>query len=90
MKQTPPTSGKRRSKPPTPRTYPVIFVSRTTYELIQDLEAAWCRFSATKDRTEIEDAYSALNQRRKELYQHLAKIEGEQRIVDNTVVLRFD
>ena len=75
----------------------MVQVSEEAYDLIADLEAAWCRFSAATDDlndqrpdlSEAGDAYAALCQRRKELYQYLAKLEFNARI-PRTINVRFD
>lgn len=76
--------------------YMTIQVSEKTYDLIADLEAAWCRFSAAADDldrrpdlSEAGDAYAALCQRRKELYRHISALEFNAHI-DRPIKVRFD
>jgi len=71
--------------------YAVVAVSPEAYELIQDLEAAWCRFTTTdnSDLQAVGDAYAALCQRRQELYQYLSGLELNATI-PRTIKLRFD
>lgn len=72
--------------------YPVVCVSRIAYELIQDLEAAHYVFAGTdkKDQRAVDDAYAALNQRRKEVYQYLEGLEQQIEPCRTVAVLRFD
>lgn len=79
-----------------PKTFSVIEVSEQTYDLIADLEAAWCRFTAATDDldsrpnlSEAGNAYAALCQRRKELYEYLAGLECDARI-RRPIKVRFD
>lgn len=71
--------------------FTVTRVSHQAYELMQDLEAAWCRFTATDnhDLQAVGDAYADLCQRRKELYRYLSNLELNVGF-DRDVTLRFD
>jgi hypothetical protein len=71
--------------------FAVVAVSIEAFDLIQDLEAAWCRFTTadSSDMQAVGDAYAALCQRRKELYQYLAGLEFNA-VIPRTVHLRFN
>lgn len=56
--------------------FPVIRVTLEVEELIQDLEAALMRLAVCLPGTQSENAYAALNQRRKELYLYIARLEA--------------
>lgn len=62
---------------PPAKKYPVVKVSVTAYDLVQDLEAALMHhMSASKDDAKlVDEAYAALNLRRKELYEYLHSLE---------------
>jgi hypothetical protein len=73
----------------TARSFPTIPVTLEAEALIQDLEAALMRLYSAPKGTASENAYAALNQRRKELYSHISSLEacaGWER----TVLKRFD
>lgn len=71
-----------------------VNVSKHSYELVQDLEAALCRLGHAEGTEPIHDAYAALCQRRKELFQYLETLEteihGHHRSLRSLAVLRFD
>lgn len=71
--------------------FAVVAVSHEAFEIIQDLEAAWCQFAAVPEFNlqAVGDAYAALCQRRKELYQYLSGLEFNAHIT-RSVQLRFD
>jgi hypothetical protein len=71
--------------------FAVVAVSQAAHELIQDLEAAWCGYFAAdpKDQTAMGNAYAALCQRRKELYQYLSGLEFNA-VIDRPIQRRFD
>ena len=72
------------------RRFPCVIVSRSAYEIIQDLEAAWCRFNAATNAEAIGNAYAELCQRRKELYEQIEKLEtGLLDAHADVVILRF-
>jgi hypothetical protein len=72
---------------------PNIRVTSAAHQLIQDLEQSFWRFAGTDptDRNAVGDAYSALNQRRKDVYSYLSGLEREAHVVSTErVSLRFD
>jgi hypothetical protein len=71
--------------------FAVEVVSTEAFEIVQDLEAAWCRFTATDptDAMAVGNAYATLCQRRKELYHYLSGLEFNASI-DRPIKLRFD
>src|SRR5690348_12760116 len=76
---------------PGPRRFGVIQVSEKAHDLVLDLENAMYRLEVAEscNREEVENAYAALNQRRKELYAYLATLEFNLRI-PRPVIKRFD
>jgi hypothetical protein len=73
--------------------FPVVVVSLEAYEIVQDLEAAWCRFTTTDnaDAQAVGDAYAALSQRRKELYEYIQKLENDLFLLPSLCArIRFD
>lgn len=75
---------------PHPR-FTVEEVSHEAFDIIQDLEAAWCRFTTTSnsDLQAVGDAYATLCQRRKELYHYISGLEFNSEI-PRPVKIRFD
>ena len=73
------------------RRFEIIHVSQTAYDLVQDLEAAMmAHMLAPKDEPHtVSDAYAALNQRRKDLYQYLDGLEFNA-LLTRPITLRFD
>ena len=72
--------------------FTIIHVSEQAYDLIADLEAAWCRFTnadAKQDLQEVGNAYADLCQRRKELHQYIESLEFNA-LIPRTITLRFD
>jgi len=77
------------AKQPGPRRFGVIQVSEQANDLVIDLENAMYRLEVADAAAEVDAAYAALNQRRKELYVYLATLEFNARI-KRTVTKRFD
>ena len=69
--------------------FPVIYVSALANDLVLDLENAMYKLEVAQPIEEAADAYTALNQRRKELYQYLSTLEFNAGI-KREVVRRFD
>ena len=76
------------AKRPTPR-FPVIYLSALANDLVLDLENAMYKLEVAEGTQEVADAYMALNQRRKELYQYLSTLEFNAGI-KREVARRFD
>lgn len=76
---------------PGPRRFGLIMVSEKALDLILDLENAHYRLAVAEacNREEVENAYAALNQRRKELYAYVATLEFNLRI-PRPIAKRFD
>jgi hypothetical protein len=73
--------------------FALVAVSLEAFEIVQDLEAAWCRFTATdaKDQCAVGNAYAALCQRRKELYEYIQKLESDLLLPSSLcAIIRFD
>lgn len=51
-------------------------VSHAADELVQDLEQAYMRLHVASGPAEIDNAYAALSQRKRDLYEHLEDLEG--------------
>lgn len=72
-----------------PDRFTVIRVSEQAKALIDDLEAAYARVLAADIGVETANAYAALCQRRKEVYEYLQGLEFNSAI-RRDVTLRFD
>jgi hypothetical protein len=73
--------------------FPVVAVSLKAFEIVQDFEAAWCRFTTTdnSDQQAVGDAYAALCQRRKELYEYIQWLESDLLLPSSLcAIIRFD
>jgi hypothetical protein len=77
-------------EPKRPKTrFPVIYVSALANDLVTDLEDAMYRLEGAGTKEEVAEAYIALNQRRKELFQYLSTLEFNAQI-KREVTRRFD
>lgn len=68
--------------------FETVRVTRIAHELIQDLEQALLRMYVADTVEEISAAYTALNQRRRALYEHVEAAE-EFTAWDRPVIKRF-
>lgn len=76
-------------EPPKRNRFPVIHISALANDLVLDLENAMYKLEGAETKEEAADAYVALNQRRKELYQYLSTLEFNAQI-KREVTRRFD
>lgn len=76
------------AKPKALKVKNTFHVSHSADELIQDFEQAYQRMLKAETDEEITDAYTALNQRRRDLYEHIHDME---RLLDRSrpVTKRF-
>ena len=77
----------RRPEPPR---FEVVSVTERAHEVILDLEAAYARLLAASEPEAIQEAYGALCQRRKDLYEHIQELERAAGKKLRPVTLRFD